>query len=72
MSITTSTTALPVAAHRWYQWVVLLLGVALAAMTALTVYLAATRTTAVTGQTTAPVPPGHSQGEPCFRQAVPC
>ena len=72
MSASTSTTAPPVAAHRWYQLVVLLLGVALAAMTAFAVYLAATRTAAATGQTTTPAPPSNSQGEPCFRQAVPC
>jgi drug/metabolite transporter (DMT)-like permease len=72
MSVTTSVTAPPVAAHHWHRLVILLLGVALAAMTALTVYLAATRTSAATGQTTSPTPPGTSQADPCYRQAVPC
>ena len=72
MSARTSVTAPPVAAHHWDRPVILLLGVALAAMIALTVYLAATRTRATTGQTTSPTPPGTSQADPCFRQAVPC
>lgn len=71
MSATTSAIAPSAAAHRWYRLVVLLLGVALAAMTALTVYLAATRTT-VTTQSTSPAPVGTSQGEACVRPAIPC
>jgi hypothetical protein len=54
---------------RWYQIAVVVLGLALAAVTALTVYLAA-RDTAAT-----PIPPSNSTivaEQPCYRPQVPC
>ena len=61
-------------AVRWYQVAVLVLGVALAAVTALAVYLA------VNNPTAAAIPPPNSGAsspgtvaeQPCFQHQVPC
>jgi hypothetical protein len=66
---TTSTRAAPL---RYYRLAVLVLGLALAAMIAATVYLAV-RSTPAADQATVPPPPGSSsQVDECFRPAVPC
>ena len=57
------------AAVRWYQLAVIVLGLALAAVTALAVYLA------VNNPTAAPVPPSPSgpvAEQPCWQPQVPC
>jgi hypothetical protein len=61
-------------AVRWYQLAVLVLGVALAAMTALAVYFAVTNPTAVA----IPAPgPGRGSSQtvaeqPCYQPQIPC
>jgi hypothetical protein len=77
MSTTLETTLTPIPARtdalRYYRLAVLVLGVALAAMIAATVYLAvrSTPTTTPVGSSTSEVNPGTSPDQ-CFRPAVPC
>ena len=74
MSIATPTTtqaatqaSLPSrAAVRWYQLAVIVLGLALAAVTALAVFLA------VNNPTAAPSVPGPGTAQPCWQPQVPC
>jgi hypothetical protein len=64
------TTSSRAASVRYYRLAVLVLGVALAAMIAVTVYLAVRSPAA--DQATIPPPSGTSQVDQCFRPAVPC
>jgi hypothetical protein len=61
-------------AVRWYQLAVIVLGVALAAVTALAVYLAVNNSTAtaVPGSTSGPGYSGTSAEQPCWQPKVPC
>jgi hypothetical protein len=62
-------------AVRWYQLAVIVLGVALAAVTALAVYLAVNNSTAaaaVPGSTAEPGYSGTPAEHPCWQQRVPC
>jgi hypothetical protein len=65
------TTSSRAASVRYYRLAVLVLGVALAAMIAVTVYLAV-RSNPAADQATIPPPSGTSQVDQCFRPAVPC
>jgi hypothetical protein len=56
------------AAVRWYQLAVIVLGLALAAVTALAIYLAVNHST-TTSET---VHPGPVTGQPCWQSHVPC
>jgi hypothetical protein len=56
------------AAVRWYQLAVIVLGLALAAVTALAIYLAVNHSTAVSET----VHPGPVTGQPCWQPQVPC
>jgi len=55
------------AAVRWYQLAVIVLGLALAAVTALAVYLAVNNPTAAPTGT-----PGPGTAQPCWQPQVPC
>ena len=70
---TTSSSPTPTRATavRYYQLAVLVLGVALAAMIAATVYLAAGTTPTTTAVPSGP-DTGTSSVDQCFRPAVPC
>ena len=66
---TATQASLPVrAAVRWYQLAVIVLGLALAAVTALAIYLAVNHSTATCGT----VHPGPVPGQPCWQSQVPC
>jgi hypothetical protein len=56
------------AAVRWYQLTVIVLGLVLAAVTALAIYLAVNHSTATSGT----VHPGTVTGQPCWKSQVPC
>jgi hypothetical protein len=56
------------AAVRWYQLAVIVLGLALAAVTALAIYLAVDHSTATSGT----VHSGPVAGQPCWQAQVPC
>jgi hypothetical protein len=56
------------AAVRWYQLAVIVLGLALAAVTGLAIYLAVNHSTAVSET----VHPGPVTGQPCWQPQVPC
>ena len=56
------------AAVRWYQIAVIVLGVALAGVTALAIYLAVNHSTGTSGT----VHLGPVSGQPCWRSQVPC
>jgi hypothetical protein len=76
MSTTLETAPIPTTttrdgALRYYRLAVLVLGVALAAMIAATVYLAV-RSNPAADQGTIPPPSGSSLVDQCFRPAVPC
>ena len=61
-------------AVRWYQIAVLVLGVALAAVTALAVYFAVTNPTAAAIPSPNPGP-GYSEtvaDQPCYQPQIPC
>jgi hypothetical protein len=55
-------------ALRWYQLAVIVLGLALAAVTALAIYLAVNHFTAASGT----VHPGPGTEQPCWQPQVPC
>ena len=55
------------AAVRWYQLAVIVLGLALAAVTALAVYLAVSNPTVAPSGT-----PGPGTAQPCWQPQVPC
>ena len=61
-------------AVRWYQLAVIVLGLALAAVTAMTVYLAVNNPTAaaVQGSTSGTGYPGPVIEQPCWQPQVPC
>ena len=54
-------------AVRWYQLIVVVLGVTLAAVTALAVYLAVNNSTAIPSGN-----PGPGTAQTCWQQQVPC
>jgi hypothetical protein len=56
------------AAVRWYQLAVIVLGLALAAVTAMAIYLAVNHSTATSGT----VHPGPFTEQPCWQSQVPC
>ena len=56
------------AAVRWYQLAVIVLGLALAAVTALAIYFAVNHSTATSGS----VHPGPVIEQPCWQPQVPC
>jgi hypothetical protein len=64
----------PRAAVRWYQLAVIVLGLALAAVTTLAIYLAANHTTATASPTgsSATVHSGTVAEHPCYQPKVPC
>jgi hypothetical protein len=60
------------AAVRWYQLAVIVLGVALAAVTALAVYLALNNPTAAAVPATGTVPAGTVAEQLCWQPQIPC
>jgi cytochrome c-type biogenesis protein CcmH/NrfG len=72
MSATTSAAVPAGTTLHWYRLVVVLLAVALAAMTALTVYLAVARPTTAADPPASPAPLPTSQAHDCYKPAVPC
>jgi hypothetical protein len=62
------------AAVRWYQLAVIVLGLALAAVTALAVYLAVNNptATAMPGSNSATVDSGTGAEHPCWQIHIPC
>jgi hypothetical protein len=60
-------------AVRWYQFTVLVLGLALAAVTALAIYLAVNHSTATASPgTSGTVHSGTVAGQTCYQPGVPC
>ena len=81
MSTTTSTAPLTAtqasrpsrAAVRWYQFAVIVLGLALAAVTALAIYLAVNHSTATASPgTSGTVHSGTVAEQTCYQPRVPC
>jgi hypothetical protein len=62
------------AAVRWYRLAVIVLGLALAAVTALAIYLAVNHSTATASPTGTPgiIHSGTVAEHPCFQPRVPC
>ena len=60
------------AAVRWYQLTVIILGLALAAVTTLAVYLAVNNPTAAPSSPSGTGPSGTVTEQPCLQSQIPC